>query len=378
MVRSLGKKKQIVINEDAERLTASQTEKLKRIFSKRGEHRIVSAGDYAQLEKTARRAKELEAENRELGQRPSRESYAQLQEKAATSEANERTLQQELFNLRPLAEEARRLKPENQRLANQISNLGHSNEQLASELAIAKEESRRRGALVENVLQRYLGFYRRFVYGNPPQGTVVAICSSDVGGVIASAQLRRSETDADGIKYAMPENWHEWLPRLKTRESRTRLPVRGEETREVITREVVIVGFYALAEEARRNLEDLYNNGVSVVVITDKQDIQLPSFVSVYYGISLPQATSEYLERKGSHDAVIDILSALWEACKTGNTEEGRYLRDSFYDPTDERYIRGVATPLSQFGTTVGSSVHDGIVRRATNYRALQRDGFNI
>lgn len=173
-----------------------------------------------------------------------------------------------------------------------------------------------------------------------------------------------------GIDYAMRVNWHQWLPRVK---GKSRNP---NAKNPIATKEVIIVGFYPTKEEARKHLEPLHVNGVRVVLIIDRKDTQVPDFVSVYRGSSLATALSQYLKERRIHDAVIERLATLGDACSNGSTEEAGYLRDSLYDPTNTGAIRSVVTQLSETGTVVGTPIYRGTIRRAEDYRGLRRDGF--
>ncbi|MBI2076440.1 MAG: hypothetical protein HYT72_04285 [Candidatus Aenigmarchaeota archaeon] len=368
--------------------------------------RNVSAREAAKAKKDAAKAEQLESENRRLREQMQdavpRTEYAALAERERQLAIRVTELEQaerERDSLKePLAQNAslaqrlqRELESAQQQLAGKETIVGQLQKelsgageqirfqrgkvkQLGEELAQTKEESRRRGTIIDNLLQRYLSLYRRSTIGEPPQGTIVAICGRDSGSLIASAQLIR--TKRINVGYALQENWYLWLPRLKTRESRIHLPRDGKETGEVITRQVIIIGFYPSSSEAQRTLEAMRNTGVSVTLITDREDSKVHDFVSVRYGSSQARALFAYLESKGIHDEVIERLAALGDASMTGSTEEATYLRDSLYDPTNTGLIRAVVTQLSKEGTLAGSQVYEGVKKRAADYRALQRDGF--
>ncbi len=233
-------------------------------------------------------------------------------------------------------------------------------EQLQQELAATRDESRRRGTIIGNIL-KYVSRHEK-----PPVGSTVAICGRDVGSTIASAQLMRTGME---VGYATEESWYEWLPMLNKPEIRRNLDKQNK------AQEIIIIGLYPAEGRARKNLQSLSMNGAHVVLITDKE-IPAPDLVSVYSGSSLPRALSEYLRTEGRCDEIIERLAHLGDACKNGDTEEACYLRDAFYDLTDTSFRTGVARQLSKKGTVVRSDMYDGIVRRAEDYRGLRRDGF--
>lgn len=386
--------KPIVIKPGQRRLANRQREAIEPLLAADGlaivtEKQREAAERVPGLETEKRR---LEAESKELGKRPTLEEHQTLQKEL-------RIAREQMSHMIPEEEVAERLSgmvseeefqklearlrasvpaKEHREVLDELEKQKAKNESLQTKLAQAEDKARKRGRMISDLIRSLMNLYSRLNYAKPPEGDVIAFCSRDAEGVIASVQLSR--TGAVSVGYPPIGNWNYWLSMIDTHQERVERTPRGMPPKaEIKDREVILVGFYP-AEADRQSLQKLHANGIRVTLIVDRE-ADAPDFTTVVRGTSLPRAVEKYLSGRNISGGIYETLAALGDACRNGGSEEAAYLRDSLASPVgqmDERYIRGLVDELFQKGTLVGSDIYPGVIIKAKNYRELREDGFHI